>query len=105
MASIELRTYVLKTAEAAKEFAVVLKAVTNLSLPKYKITTYGVFTSPTRPESIVSIVRYNEGTPDGMLNGYVGSEDYLRDFEAFDRSSMDRIEHEALNEVDWAKLK
>lgn len=105
MASIELRTYVLKTTEAAKQFLQLLKPVTITSLPRYKVSTYGVFASQSHPERVILIVRYNEGTPDGKLNGYAGSDDFKRDFESLDKSTVDRIEHETLEEADWAKLK
>ena len=97
MALFELRTYIFKSASAASAFYPRLQLIfTTVAQPGYNITTHGLFTSQSKPEKLVALVQYNQGQPDGKLNGFVGTEEFKKALSGFDMSSIVGVETETL---------
>jgi len=93
MRTYQLLTYHLRTIEATRNYGAIMAEHIE-SLRIYGITTHGIFTSPSRYNSVLALVSYPEGTdPTQTANNYFSSADFRTDFASFDWSQFIRKEN------------
>ncbi|WP_315703942.1 MULTISPECIES: NIPSNAP family protein [unclassified Bradyrhizobium] len=84
MKTYEIRTYTLKSAEAATAYREIWTKHIE-SLKAFGIVTHGVFTVASDPAKVVALVNYPEGVdPKVATDRYMASEMFKADMAGFD---------------------
>lgn len=98
----QLRTYTLKTASAAANYAP-LWIRHKKSLESYNVKTLGVFRSQSEPQKVIALVQFQPGdNPETIMRTYADSEQFKKDMEGIDKSQFERIDGVVLNEVEFS---
>lgn len=105
MNTYELRTYTLKSVEAAESYRTIwIKHIE--SLKAFGIVTQGVFTVPDAPTRIVALVAYPEGTdPAEATARYMESDLFKADMAGFDFSDFSSVVPTLLAPTSFSPLK
>ena len=92
MSTFELRTYTLKSTQAAEAYrAIWIKHIE--SLKAFGITTHGVFSLPDAPTKVIAVVAYPEGSEPTEVGGrYMASDLFKADMAGFDFSDFVSVE-------------
>ena len=89
----QLRTYTLKSAEAARAYAPYWPARHKASLEAYGVKMSGVFLTRSAPHKVIAVVQFPPGKdPQTTMKEYTGSEQFKKDLEGFDKSQFESVE-------------
>ncbi len=101
----ELRTYTLKTAEAAETYrAIWIRHIE--SLKAFGIVTHGVFTVPDAPTQVIALVAYPDGTdPEQTGALYMASDLFKADMTGFDVQNFLSVETKLLAPESFSPLR
>jgi NIPSNAP len=104
MKTYEIRTYTLKSPEAAVAYSAIwIKHIE--SLKSFGITTHGVFTLPSDPTKVVALVNYADGTdPKTASDLYMASDLFKSDMADFDFSTFSSVEATLLHPQSFSPL-
>lgn len=104
MKTYEIRTYTLKSADAAAAYSAIwIKHIE--SLKAFGIVTHGVFTVPGDPTKIVALVNYPEGVDPGeATRRYMASDLFKADMAGFDFASFASVEATPLTPQTFSPL-
>lgn len=104
MSTYELRSYTLKSVEAAEAYRTIwIRHIA--SLKAFGIVTHGVFTVPDAPTKIIALVAYPEGQdPAEATARYMGSDLFKADMAGFDFSNFASVEPILLTPTPFSPL-
>jgi hypothetical protein len=105
MSTFQLRTYTLKSPEAAEIYrAIWIRHIE--SLKAFGITTHGVFSVPDDPAKVIALVAYPEGSdPAHEDKRYMASDLFKADMVGFDFSTFGSVETTLLAPESFSPLR
>ena len=102
MPIVHLRTYTLKSASLASQYAQRWKP-TIASISKLKIKTLGVYLSETNPKQVFAMIEFkDDDDPSAKIEAYANSEAFKQDLGDLDVSSFEGVESVTLKPLEFS---
>lgn len=97
----QLRTYTLKSKEAAQEYLKIWKSHIE-SLSKFNIKTHAVYVDQATESQIIALVSYEDGSdPTEITKEYMSSAEFQSDMKGFDFSNFLNVDEKLLIESNY----
>lgn len=92
MRTFQLRTYHLRTEEAAAEYLPHwIRHIQSLAL--FGVETHGFFAAPSVPKDVVALISFGEGAdPDKVTQEYMQSDAFKQDMSGFDVTLIEAVD-------------
>jgi hypothetical protein len=102
MPIVHLRTYTLKSANLAAQYAQRWKP-TMASIAKFNVKTRGVYLNETNPKQVLAIIEFrDEDDPSAKIEAYANSEAFKEDLGDLDMSAFEGVESTTLKLLDFS---
>ena len=102
MPIFHLRTYTLKSASLATQYAQRWKP-TMASIAKFNVRTRGVYLNETNPKQVLAIIEFrDEDDPGAKIEAYANSGSFKEDLGDLDMSAFEGVESMTLKPLDFS---